>query len=201
MDIFTKSIMPNILNALILIAFSLLSAFCVGLYATKKWGGSKLKNNLGFTGIILAFSVLSICFFGLSAITVRGIILCLILLFASFSDIKTRECSDWLHVMILIAAFIGCNFNNLPNMILSAVFVWLIIFVTVVISKSNIGGADLKCATACAFLLGFEKGIVGLTVGMLLSVLFNAFKKEENREEGFPLIPYLTAGYLAVYLI
>lgn len=44
MDIFIKSFMPNILNALILIAFSLLFAFCVGLYATKKWGGSNLTS-------------------------------------------------------------------------------------------------------------------------------------------------------------
>ena len=84
MDILIKSFMPDILNALILIAFSILAAFCVGLSATRKWGGSKVKNNLGFIGITLAFSVLCICFFGLSAITVRGIILCLILLFASF---------------------------------------------------------------------------------------------------------------------
>ena len=188
-------------NVVILIAFSVLTAFCVSSFAAHQWKGSKGKTALGFIGITIAFTMLLICFFGCTAITVRGIIFCLILLLSSYSDIRTRECSDWLHVMIVIAAFIGCNFANLPMMIVSAMFVGGIMLMTIIIANSDIGGADIKCAVACSFLLGLERGIIALVGGMLIAILLNAFKDKEKRRGGFPLIPYLTAGYLAVYLI
>ena len=188
-------------NIVILIAFSVLAAFCVSSFAAHQWKGSKGKTALGFIGITIAFTILLICFFGCTAITVRGIIFCLILLLSSYSDIRTRECSDWLHVMIVIAAFIGCDFASLPMMIVSAMFVGGIMLMTLLIANSDIGGADIKCAVACSFLLGLERGIIALVGGMLIAILLNAFKDKEKRRGGFPLIPYLTAGYLAVYLI
>ena len=188
-------------NVVILIAFSVLAAFCVSSFAAHQWKGSKGKTALGFIGITIAFTMLLICFFGCTAITVRGIIFCLILLLSSYSDIRTRECSDWLHVMIAIAAIIGCDFANLPMMIVSAMFVGGIMLMTILIANSDIGGADIKCAVACSFLLGLERGIIALVGGMLIAILLNAFKDKEKRRGGFPLIPYLTAGYLAVYLI
>ena len=188
-------------NVFILIALSVLAAFCVSSFAANKLSGSKGKTALGFIGSTLVFTVLLICFFGCSAITVRGVIFCLILLLSSYSDIRTRECSDWLHVMIVIAAFIGCDFANLPMRLVSAMFVGGIMLMTMLIANCDIGGADIKCAVACSFLLGFEKGVIALVGGMLLAVLLNAFKSKEKRRGGFPLIPYLTVGYLAVYLI
>ena len=188
-------------NCLILFALTALAAFCVSSFAANKWNGNKGKTALGFIGITLIFTAILICFFGCTAITVRGIIFCLILLLSSYSDIRTRECSDWLHVMIVIAAFIGCEFINLPNMFLSAMFIGGIMLMTLLITNCNIGGADVKFAVACSFLLGLERSVIALLVGMLLAVLLNAFKTKEQKRGGFPLIPYLTAGYLAVYLI
>ena len=72
---------------------------------------------------------------------------------------------------------------------------------TMLITNCDIGGADIKFAVACSFLLGFEKGVVAFVGGMLLAVLLNAFKTKEKRRGGFPLIPYLTVCYLAVYLL
>ncbi len=188
-------------NVLVLIALSSLAAFSVSSFAAKKWGGAKGKTALGFIGITLAFTVLLICFFGCTAITVRGIIFCLVLLLSSYSDVRTRECSDWLHVMIVIAAFIGCDFAKLPMMFVSAMFIGGILLMAILIADCNIGGADVKCAVACSFLLGFEKGVVAFVGGMLLAVLLNAFKSKEKRRGGFPLIPYLAVSYLAVFLI
>lgn len=190
-----------IANYSILIIITVLASLGVSTFAANKWNGNKGKTALGFIAVTLIFTVLLICFFGCTAITVRGIIFCLILLVSSYSDIRTRECSDWLHVMILIAAFIGCDFANLPNMFVSAMFVGGIMLMTLLISNCDIGGADIKCAVACSFLLGLERGIIALVGSMLTALLFNAFKDKEKRRGGFPLIPYLTAGYLAVYLI
>lgn len=190
-----------IINIFILIASSVLAAFCISSFATNKWKGNKVKTAFGFISISLIFTLLLICFFGCTAITVRGIIFCLILLLSSYSDIHARECSDWLHVMIVIAAFIGCDFSNLPTMFIAAMFVGGIMLMTVLLTKCDIGGADVKCAFACSFLLGFEKSIIALVAGLLLAVLSNAFKSKTERQKGFPLIPYLTVGYLAVYFM
>lgn len=188
-------------NVLVLIALAVLSAFCVSSFAARKWGGSKGKTALGFIGITFVFTVLLVCLSGCSEITVQGVIFCLILLLSSYSDIRTRECSDWLHVMIVITAFIGCDFANLPMMFVSAMFVGGIMLMTMLITNCDIGGADIKFAVACSFLLGFEKGVAAFVGGMLLAVLLNAFKTKEKRRGGFPLIPYLTVGYLAVFLL
>lgn len=212
MNMIVNPVIPNIpsfstdnwlaiINVFILIALSVLTAFCVSAFASNKWNGDKLKTTFSFVGIMLIFIVLLICFFGCTAITVRGIIFCLILLLSSYSDIHTRECSDWLHVMIVIAAFIGCDFSNLPTMFIAAMFVGGIMLMTVLLTKCDIGGADVKCAVACSFLLGFEKSIIALVAGLLLAVLSNAFKSKTERQKGFPLIPYLTVGYLAVYFM
>lgn len=188
-------------NIAVFMVATALAAYLISSFASRKWNGNKGKTAFGFIGIALIFAAMLICFFGCSAVTVRGIIFCLILLLSSYSDIKTRECSDWLHMMIVIAAFIGCDFAELPNMFISAMFVGGIMLMTILISSSNIGGADIKCAVACSFVLGLERGIVALVGGMLLAVLLNAFKDKEKRRGGFPLIPYLTVSYLAAYLI
>lgn len=190
----------TIINVFVLISLSVLTAFCVSTYASNKWKGDKFKTTFSFVGIILIFTVLLVCFFGCTAITVRGIIFCLILLLSSYSDIHSRECSDWLHVMIVIAAFIGFDFANLPTMFVATMFTGSILLITKIITKNKLGGADIKCVAACSFLLGLEKGVIALVAGMLLAILSNAFRNKEKRRGGFPLIPYLAVGYLAVYL-
>ena len=204
-----SKVMPNFLlfppdtlkfyvNAMLLIVLSGLVAFFISRFAAHQWKGNKNKTAIGFVSITVAFTVLLLAFFGCSAITVRGIIFCLILLFSSYSDIKTRECSDWLHVMIVIAAFIGCDIARLPMMFAAAMFVGGLMLMTLLLTNSPLGGADIKCAIACSFLLGFEKGIIALIGSLLIAIVLNAFK---DKTKGFTLIPYLTAGYLAVYLI
>ena len=71
--------------------------------------------------------------------------------------------------------------------------------ITTLITKSNVGGADIKLAAACSFLLGLSRGIIGLLIGMILAVVCNAFKKDKKK--GFPMIPYLAVGTMAAYFI
>ena len=70
---------------------------------------------------------------------------------------------------------------------------------TFLLTKSKIGGADIKIVAAMSFALGMVKGTAGMFIGVLFAVIINAIKK--NRKEGFPMIPYLAAGYIAVLQI
>ena len=188
-----------IISAVLMLISTMLVAFLVARYAADKFQGNKRKTTLFFMGISFLSALAIICFFGCAAVAVKGLILSLVLVFYSYEDIKKRECDDYLHLMIVIAAFIGTDLSSIPNMFVSAMFAGGLMLLTMIITKSNIGGADIKMAAACSFLLGLSRGIIGLLAGTILAVVFNIFKKDKKK--GFPMIPYLAVGYMAAYFI
>lgn len=98
-----------LVNGIVLLTLTVLTAVFISLYASNVYKGNKKKAVLFFT-VIAALTALSLfCFFGCAATTVKGIIFCLLLAFSSYEDIKTRECENYVHLMIVIAAFIGTD--------------------------------------------------------------------------------------------
>lgn len=191
----------TVVSMLLLLIGAVFAAFCIAMYAANGQQGEKRKTVLLFMGITAIVTVTMLCFFGCAAVTVRGIILCLILLHSSYSDIRIRECSDYLHLMIVIAAFIGCKAAELPAMILGGVLVGAVMLVPLLTGNRTLGGADIKCSAACAFLLGLKRGLIGLTAGLLLAVIINSIKNRKKKDKSFPLLPYLSVGFTAAYFI
>lgn len=190
-----------LINGIVLLALTVLTAVFISLYASNVYKGNKKKAVLFFT-VIAAFTALSLfCFFGCAATTVKGIIFCLLLAFSSYEDIKTRECENYVHLMIVIAAFIGTDMAALPNMVLSALLVGGIMLMTTIITKSQMGGADIKLSAVCAFLLGTVQGFAGLMLGLIAAIIVNIIKNRKKNTEGFPLIPYLAVGFMAAYFM
>ena len=188
-----------LVNGIVLLALTVLTAVFISLYASNVYKGNKKKAVLFFT-VIAALTALSLfCFFGCAATTVKGIIFCLLLAFSSYEDIKTRECENYVHLMIVIAAFIGTEMSALPGMFLSALIIGGIMLMTAAVTKSSIGGADIKLSAACAFMLGTVQGMTGLMIGLILAVIVNSIKNRKKKHEGFPLIPYLAVGFTAAY--
>lgn len=191
----------TVVSMLLLLIGAVFAAFCIAMYAANGQQGEKRKTVLLFMSITAIVTVTMLGFFGCAAVTVRGIILSLILLYSSYSDIRTRECSDYLHLMIVIAAFIGCKTAELPAMILGGVLVGAVMLVPLLTAKRTLGGADIKCSAACAFLLGLKRGLIGLTAGLLLAVIINGIKNRKKKDKSFPLLPYLSVGFTAAYFI
>ena len=190
-----------LVNGIVLLALTVLTAVFISLYASNVYKGNKKKAVLFFT-VIAALTALSLfCFFGCAATAVKGIIFCLLLLFSSYEDIRVRECEDYVHLMIVIAAFIGTDIAALSNMICSALLVSGIMVVTTVITKSPLGGADIKLSAACAFMLGTVQGFAGLMFGLMTAIIVNIIKNRKKKTEGFPLIPYLAVGFMAAYFM
>lgn len=190
-----------LVNGIVLLALTVLTAVFISLYASKVYKGNKKKAVLFFT-VIAALTALSLfCFFGCAATTVKGIIFCLLLAFSSYEDIKTRECENYVHLMIVIAAFIGTDMAALPNMVLSALLVGGIMLMTTIITKSQMGGADIKLSAVCAFLLGTVQGFAGLMLGLIAAIIVNIIKNRKKNTEGFPLIPYLAVGFMTAYFM
>ena len=200
--IFNEGFTPDtgfVVSLLLILLLSVFASLALAKYAAGRFETDKKKTAVIFTIAAVCITLIMICFFGCTAIAVKGILFAFILAFSSFEDVKTRECDDHLHVMIAIAAFIGTDPSHLPLMILAAIFSGGAIVCSKLIGKGKIGGADIKLATASAFLLGIDRGIIGLLAGTVTAVIVNMIKK--NRKAGFPMIPYLAAGFTAAYFI
>lgn len=190
-----------LISGFVLVITAVLIAVVLSRYAAEAYKGNRKKATLFFAGITAFVTLALFCFFGCAATTLKGIIFCLLLLFSSYEDIRIRECEDYVHLMIVIAAFIGTDMAALPNMVLSALLVGGIMLMTTVITKSQIGGADIKLSAACAFMLGTVQGMTGLMIGLILAVIINSIKNRKKKHEGFPLIPYLAVGFTAAYFM
>ena len=151
---------------------------------------------------IIAVSSLLIVF-GWSIELVKGIIFLQILLYASVSDIQTHEVKDFVSVLIFITGFIGTNISEFSNMFFSGLTIGGMLLICAMASKNKLGGADVKISAACAFVLGFQKSIAGLVIGLFLAVICNIYFSHKFKTKGkaFPLVPYLSVGFMAMYFI
>ena len=187
-----------IIAGIIYLAMVILVSFFIGRYAAERWKSNKRKTVTGFILISSAVAITLFCFFGLSVRTIQGIIFSHILLISSYSDLKTRECDDYLSVMILLTAFIRIELTALPSMFIAAMFTAGMFLLVILTVSDGIGGADIKIASASVFLLGFKRGIIGLIAGLLIAIIVNAIKRKKS---GFPMIPYLTAAFIPAFFI
>ena len=149
--------------------------------------------------IILVSSLLIT--FGWSTELIKGIIFMQILLYASISDIQTREVKDFVSVLIFITGFIGVTLSDIPMMLLSGFIIGGMLLICAMVSGNRLGGADVKLSAACAFLLGFSKSIAGLVIGLFVSVIVNLIiqKQKKLKNQPFPLVPYLSIGFMLMY--
>lgn len=73
-----------------------------------------------------------------------------------------------------------------------------------VFSGGRYGGADIKISSACVFLLGWSRGLIGLALGLLTGVLFtliyNKIKKRSS-SEGFALVPFISFGMMVAFFL
>ena len=161
-------------------------------------------NHLSFC-LSMAVGLILLLVFGVTLTAVKGMILALLLLYASLSDLKTRRVSDCVSVMIFILSLVGFESANLPSMLIGAMIVFIPQFALAIIRPSRAcGGADLKISTALAFMLGSRKGVFALIVGMLLAVIVMAIYNKVNakdQKEAFPLVPFLSVGAMLAYII
>lgn len=151
--------------------------------------------------IILVSSLLIV--FCWSTELLKGIILLQILLYASVSDIQTHEVKDFVSVLIFITGFIGVTLSDIPMMLFSGLTIGGVLLICAMVSGNRLGGADVKLSAACAFLLGFSKSIAGLVIGLFLAIICNIYFSHKNKTKGkaFPLVPYLSIGFMAMYFI
>ena len=136
---------------------------------------------------------------------VRGILLAGLLLYGSIHDIRTHTMPDWVWLGVAGTALLGMKLSALPSMLLGAFAVLVIeVSLAVMLKDRAIGGADIKLSAAGAFILGWQKGLAALILGLTLSLIVipivRRIRHEDNRK-AFPLVPFLAVGIMTAYLI
>ena len=136
---------------------------------------------------------------------IKTIILLTLLLYASVMDIKTREVPNPVSGMLLILGLVDKDIDQLPSMIIGALLVFLPQFVSALINPSKaLGGADIKISSSAAFLLGAQRGLFALIVGLTLAVIAMPIIRKIRKlpkDQPFPLIPFISIGIVAGYFI
>ena len=136
---------------------------------------------------------------------IKTIILLTLLLYASVRDLKTREVPDSVSGMLLILSLVDTDIARLPSMLLGILLVFLPQFISALIKPSKaLGGADIKVSSSAAFLLGAQRGLFALIVGLTLAVIAMPIIKTIRKlpkDQPFPLIPFLSIGIVVGYFI
>ena len=136
---------------------------------------------------------------------IKTIILLTLLLYASVRDLKTREVPDSVSGMLLILSLVDTDIARLPSMLLGILLVFLPQFISALINPSKaLGGADIKVSSSAAFLLGAQRGLFALIVGLTLAVIAMPIIKTIRKlpkDQPFPLIPFLSIGIVVGYFI
>lgn len=177
----------------------LATGFLFNCYANRRWRQSHVLN------IIIPVIIFWLLHqkFGLSLDSLKGFIFSLLLLYAANSDLYTREVTNWVPFSIILIGLIGVELSVIIQKLFAAILITLPQLIIAVRYPNRYGGGDIKVSAACAFVLGIERGIIGLITGLFLAIVCTfCNQKVENRKiEAIPLIPYLATGFILAYII
>ena len=173
------------------------AGYITGKSAAESFGGNKKKTAIVFTLVSALTMAALLCFFGASAKAARGGVMCIIMLYAAFEDIKTRECADFLSVTLGITGIIGKEPKELILSLIAFAGIVLILLISSAVTKNGIGGGDVKFAGAAALVLGFFNTAAALAAGLFIAVIVSKLKTEKS----FPLLPYLAPAVMTAYFI
>ncbi|WDV44078.1 A24 family peptidase [Clostridiaceae bacterium M8S5] len=134
----------------------------------------------------------------MSILIVKNILFLIVIIYASYCDIKTRIIPDKVHVMIMILALIKIDW--IPS-IIGLILVPLPFLVVALYKEGSMGGGDIKFVAACSFFMGFYGGLFGSIIGLsfviLTNMLYFRYKVAEYNGK-FAIVPYLGIGYVLI---
>ena len=200
---FAAEFIIGILALLAIVGATLLVGWVLNRMMTAKGFKTNLTVNLMLSALIPIALFLR---YGASLELVQGIFLMFVLIYATWSDLTSHTVDDYVPIIIFALGVASMTTVGLSSMIFGAFAVFVPQIVMALIPKCKpLGGADLKISTALAFLLGWERGIIGFVVGLLIAVvymaIYNKVKKTDTKEEkAFALVPFLSIAAMALFM-
>ena len=200
-NIIASDVLLLIFKMIMVVAASIV----VGLLLNKSMDKKGFVTNKAFTLIASTAMALGLSLrFGMSVYTFQGMFLFFLLLYASMSDLTDRHVANHISFSILALSLISVPTVGFTSMFIGGAVSAAIQLGVTALSGGGYGGADWKISSACAFLLGWQRGLAGMVLGLLIGVIFTlAYNKIKDRDihEGFALVPFISIGMLAVFFI
>lgn len=155
------------------------------------------------TGVPLLCTLFILIRHGAGIIAFKYILLICILLYASLHDIANRLVPDSAWVCVLLASLVDLNPASIPARTVGLLVILLPqLFVCVLSRKKSVGGADIKLSAALGFFFGGFTGLGILLSSYAVSVIsMLILKKVNGKDNGLPLIPFLSGSALLACLI
>ena len=153
--------------------------------------------------LMAMLSVAQYFIFGVGMNLLKGILLTDACLFASVSDFRIRKSPNWISIAIAFLGLFCVSGQELLRNAITGAAAFGFFFLAAIISGNRIGGADIKFIAANMFVCGLYKGLAGLILGLLLSVIGTVIrnKKKKTNDKTMPMIPYLSVGFLTAFMI
>ena len=208
--VFQEFVVENIISwdALMLIFKIILVAtasLVIGLFLNRNMEKQGFVTNKTLTLILSTVMALGLSLrFGLSVYTFQGMFLFFLLLYATMSDLTDHHVANHVTVSILALSLISVPTVGFTSMLIGGAVSAVIQLGISALSGGGYGGADWKISSACAFLLGWQRGFAGLAIGLLIGVIFTLIYnkiKDRDNNEGFALVPFLSIGMMAMFFI
>lgn len=181
------------------------AALVIGLFLNRHMEKKGFVTNKTLTLILSTVMALGLSLrFGLSVYTFQGMFLFFLLLYASMSDLTDRHVANHVTISILALSLISVPTVGFASMLIGGAVTAAIQLGVTALSGGGYGGADWKISSACAFLLGWQRGLAGLVLALLIGVIFTLiYNKVKDRDihEGFALVPFISIGMMAVFFI
>ena len=142
--------------------------------------------------------------YGLSYITLIGLILTSLLIIIAMIDIDTMEILDRFHIILLVLAIINLFFTNLPlKDHIIGFFIISIPFLIIAYLTNGIGGGDIKLIAVAGFLLGYQATLVAFFIASIIGGIVAVYllvTKQKDRKSLIAFGPYLCIGIYFAYL-
>jgi len=131
----------------------------------------------------------------------QGCVFIAMLVLASAWDIHKRIIPDTMCLCIAMSGLIAFDLMNLFGILISlplllAALLW-----------DGMGGGDIKLMAAAGLVLGLQKSMAAMIMGLTAMLVFHAIYTLIQRLRGrdapkaYPLAPFLSLGCLAVYFL
>lgn len=119
---------------------------------------------------------------------------------ASFCDVKKRIIPDTVSLLIFLTGFLNFEPVRLLGILAALPLFFAALF------WGGVGGGDVKLMAAAGFVLGLQRGMAALCLGLAALLLYYAVyiivQKLRGRkcQRAFPLAPFLSVGCIAIMM-
>lgn len=132
----------------------------------------------------------------------KFIFIFILLLYASYLDLKYRKVSNKYWLMMLIFSLPFIVYTNISIYILLLCFALMFIFGYIFFKFNLFGAADIKCFLVLSLLIGIKVFFVFYCSYMFfVAFLLGRYMKIKQFKGEYPFIPFILLGYVFVNFI